>query len=103
VKHGGCWDWNAANTANINAAHFRRVSEPLSPEPLLFGDRANHRFPAAGANGATEAVISVSLEALLRFCDRWLPELNLVPIEIIDPGEATVGLIHPFGVNLYSL
>ena len=43
------------------------------------------------------------LVALLGFGYRWLPELNLVPIGIIDPGKTTVGLIHPFGVNLYSL
>ena len=34
---------------------------------------------------------------------RGLPELNLIPIQVIDPGEATVGFIHSFGVNLYSL
>jgi hypothetical protein len=43
------------------------------------------------------------IEALLGFCRHWLPEFNLVPIGIIDPGEATVGLIHPFGIDLYSL
>jgi len=32
-----------------------------------------------------------------------LPELNLIPIQVIDPGKATVGFIHSFGVNLYSL
>jgi hypothetical protein len=32
-----------------------------------------------------------------------LPELNLVPIQIIDPGKATVGFIHSFGIDLYSL
>jgi len=39
----------------------------------------------------------------LGLCGQWLPELNLVPIQIIDPGKATVGFIHSFGVNLYSL
>ena len=35
-------------------------------------------------------------------CGR-LPELNLIPIQIIDPGKATVGFIHSFGINLYPL
>src|SRR5262249_29403532 len=38
----------------------------------------------------------------LRLCDR-LPELNLIPIQVIDPGKAAVGFIHSFVVNLYSL
>jgi len=38
----------------------------------------------------------------LGLCGR-LPELNLIPIQVIDPGKATVGFIHSFGVNLYSL
>jgi hypothetical protein len=39
----------------------------------------------------------------LGLCGRRLPELNLIPIQVIDPGKATVGFIHSFGVNLYSL
>src|SRR6185436_19578704 len=36
-------------------------------------------------------------------CGRRLPELNLVPVEVIDPGKATVGFIHTLGVDLDSL
>ena len=39
----------------------------------------------------------------LGLCGCRLPELNLIPIRVIDPSKATEGLIHPFGVNLYSL
>jgi len=39
----------------------------------------------------------------LGLCGQRLPELNLIPIRVIDPGKATVGFIHSFGVNLYSL
>src|SRR5260370_28751814 len=39
----------------------------------------------------------------LRLCGQRLPELNLIPIQVIYPGKATVGFIHSFGVNLYSL
>src|ERR1035437_302136 len=38
----------------------------------------------------------------LGLCGR-LPELNLIPVQVIDPGKATVGFIPSFGVNLYSL
>src|SRR5258707_11375106 len=39
----------------------------------------------------------------LGLCGERLPEFDLVPIQVIDPGKATVGFIHSFGVNLYSL
>src|SRR5208282_674945 len=39
----------------------------------------------------------------LGLCGHWLPELNLIPLRVIDPGKATVGFIHSFGVNLYAL
>src|SRR5712692_260196 len=39
----------------------------------------------------------------LGLCGLRLPELNLIPIQVIDPGKATVGFIRSFGVNLYSL
>ena len=39
----------------------------------------------------------------LGLCGQRLPQLNLIPIQVIDPGKATVGFIHSFGVNLYSL
>ena len=34
---------------------------------------------------------------------RRLPELDLIPVQIIDPGKATVGFIHAFGIDLYPL
>jgi hypothetical protein len=39
----------------------------------------------------------------LGLCGQRLPELNLIPIQVIDPRKATVGFVHSFGVNLYSL
>jgi hypothetical protein len=39
----------------------------------------------------------------LGLCGRRLPQLDLVSIEVIDPGKATVGFIHSFGVDLYAL
>ncbi len=39
----------------------------------------------------------------LGLCGQRLPELNLISIRVIDPGKATVGFIHSFGVNLYTL
>ena len=39
----------------------------------------------------------------LLLCGRRLPQLNLIPIQVIDPGKATVGFIHSFGVDLDSL
>ena len=47
--------------------------------------------------------ISAFFRNLLGLCGQRLPELNLIPIQVIDPGKATVGFIHSFGVNLYSL
>jgi hypothetical protein len=43
------------------------------------------------------------VHVLLGLCGLRLPELNLIPIQVIDPGKATVGFIHSFGVNLYFL
>ena len=51
---------------------------------------------------ATENRMSKCSGMPLGLCGR-LPELNLIPIQVIDPGKATVGFIHSFGVNLYSL
>jgi len=39
----------------------------------------------------------------LGLCGQRLPELNLIPILVIDPGKATVGFIRWSGINLYSL
>src|SRR5580693_7753666 len=39
----------------------------------------------------------------LGLCGQRLPELDLISIQVIDPGKATVGFIRSFGVNLYSL
>jgi hypothetical protein len=52
---------------------------------------------------ATENRLSKCSGRPLGLCGRRLPELNLIPIQVIDPGKATVGFIHSFGVNLYSL
>src|SRR4029077_6859058 len=52
---------------------------------------------------ATENRLSKCRGRPLGLCGQRLPELNLIPIQVIDTGKATVGLIHSFGVNLYSL
>src|SRR5208282_247470 len=52
---------------------------------------------------ATENRLSKCRGRPLGLCGQRLPELNLIPIQVIDPGKATVGFIHSFGVNLYSL
>src|SRR5438105_14853534 len=52
---------------------------------------------------ATENRLSKCSGRPLGLCGQRLPELNLIPIQVIDPGKATVGFIHSFGVNLYSL
>ena len=50
----------------------------------------------------TENRLSKRRRRPLGLCGQRLPELNLIPIRVIDPGKATVGFIHSFGVNLYS-
>ncbi len=52
---------------------------------------------------ATENRLSKYSVRPLGLCGQRLPEFNLIPIQVIDPGKATVGFIHSFGVNLYSL
>jgi hypothetical protein len=49
---------------------------------------------------ATEKRLSRSLQAL-GLCGQWLPELHLIPVQVVDPGEATVGFIHSSVVNLH--
>ena len=52
---------------------------------------------------ATENRLSKCSGRPLGLCGQRLPKLNLIPIQVIDPGKATVGFIHSFGINLYSL
>ena len=52
---------------------------------------------------ATDNRLSKCSRRPLGLCGYRLPELNLIPIAVIDPGKATVGFIHSFGVDLYSL
>ena len=52
---------------------------------------------------ATETRLSKCRGRPLGLCGQRLPKLNLISIQVIDPGKATVGFIHSFGVNLYSL
>ncbi len=52
---------------------------------------------------ATENRLSKYIGRPLGLCGQRLPELNLIAIRVIDPGKATVGFIHSFGVDLYSL
>src|SRR5580704_17376205 len=52
---------------------------------------------------ATETRLSKCGGRPLGLCGQRLPELDLISIQVIDPGKATVGFIRSFGVNLYSL
>ena len=94
-------------------------------KPDAHQDHAETSFPQQANSGCAEEQASeasyecldcVSLRCLntenrlskcsgrpLGLCGRRLPELNLIPIQVIDPGKATVGFIPSFGVNLYSL
>src|ERR1039458_2549168 len=71
---------------------------------VLFRPGAKHFRPFYDyGTVATENRLSKCSGRPLGLCGRRLPELNLIPIQVIDPGKATVGFIHSFGVNLYSL
>jgi len=79
-----------AGAANERAAHLRETQQPVRLDN--------------GRRHVTEVIdrrSSVLLE--LGLGGQRLPELNLIPIRVIDPGKATVGFIHSFGVNLYPL
>jgi len=79
------------------------VSEFVSPQMLT---RQKKSWVDSGydyGTVATENRLSKCSGRPLGLCGRRLPELNLIPIQVIDPGKATVGFIHSFGVNLYSL
>ena len=78
------------------------------PEPPAYADIEMTRqkaFPAILRlpDRATENRLSNCRGRPLGLCGQRLPELNLIPIQVIDPGKATVGFIHSFGVNRYSL
>ena len=53
--------------------------------------------------GATENRLSECRGRPLGLCRQRLPELDFIPVQVIDPGKAAVGFIHSFGVDLYSL
>jgi len=56
-----------------------------------------------GLLSITDSRLSKCSGKPLWLCGQRLPELNLIPVQVIDPGKATVGFIHSFGVNLYAL
>src|ERR1700746_3533056 len=69
---------------------------------LLRSGKVQCRFPARRqVTGVIDRRSRLWLE--LGLCGQRLPEFDLVPIQVIDPGKATVGFVHSFGVNLYSL
>jgi hypothetical protein len=49
------------------------------------------------------SVLKISKPECGMASEQRLPELNLVPVRVIDPGKATVGFVHSVGVDLYSL
>ena len=70
----------------------RKSRKWIEPELL---DRIEEGF-------RTQQLNSSSYQAL-GLCGRRLPKLDLIPLNVIDPGKAAVGFIHALGVNLYSL
>ena len=106
----------------IQGHHDVRTSIDRGFEHEVIACIGQHRTPQIGdANRLDYPCKRIEQNLNLRLCDarenrlskcsgrplglrgRRLPELNLVPIQVIDPGKATVGFIHSFGVNLYSL
>src|SRR6185295_12660323 len=79
------------------------MPEPATDLPDTETTRRNHFRPFYDTTVATENRLSKCSGRPLGLCGRWLPELNLIPIQVIDPGKATVGFVHSFGVDLYSL
>jgi hypothetical protein len=77
-------------------------AEPADAEIEIPGAKHFRPFYEYGTV-ATENRLSKCSGRPLGLCGRRLPELNLIPIRVVDPGEATVGFIHSFGVNLYAL
>ena len=121
-------DWRSLcatySAALLSPCHLRRnstTSHPWSPRGMAIPRRKRKCFRGPRRKASASPVFS-SLSAsseltcfcrhrtisrggcyALGFCGRRLPELNLIPIQVIDPGKATVGFIHSVGVNLYSL
>ena len=113
--------------AAISAKISRSAKSYLRPKPCL-GDQAGNepvvkmRRPVMGAQFPLRRARNLGLVLITpgvfqffratahchppgrpsRLCGR-LPELNLIPIQIIDPGKATVVFIHSFWIDLYSL
>jgi len=77
------------------------VATPNRPSALASPDRLCPSINPAYAS--SYAYLSSGELSRLGLCGQRLPELNLIPIQVIDPGKATVGFIHSFGVNFYSL
>src|SRR6266404_8669420 len=80
------------------ATHWRLMIGSQNPHPNV-AKSATLRM----GHPATENRLSKCRGRPLGLCGQRLPELNLISIQVIDPGKATVGFIHSFGVNLYSL
>ena len=60
--------------------------------PALTGEIARHFAGLRPEQGLQPVTRATALR-------RWF----VTPIQVIDPGKATVGFIQSFGVNLYSL
>src|ERR1700693_2741190 len=94
---------------HARAGRLRVVDSGLPPVPRKFQGHLRREACDAGINCvavrdiATENRWSKCRGRPLGLCGQRLPELNLIPIQVIDPGKATVGFIHSFGVDLDSL
>src|SRR5208282_2954196 len=62
-----------------------------------------HPAVSSGTAGSFKPIWSKCRGRPLGLGGQRLPELNLIAIQVIDPGKAAVGFIHSFGVDLDSL
>ena len=104
-----------SETPTRNPKEVICVEVPACISPLLIARLARERMLHASLGGfenpsvyrlpkSTAVVEPVEGSGRpLGLCGQRLPELNFIPIQVIDPGKATVGFVHSFGVNLYSL
>ena len=101
VRAGPPGPANAAGTINLYAARPIRRNRQMR---ILRRPGEKHFRPFYDyGTVATENRLGKCSGRPLGLCGQRLPELNLIPIQVIDPGKATVGFIRSFGVNLYAL
>ena len=90
-------------TADVRISRHCLKNLQIARDNITVRDHGNADKHIDYGTVATENRLSKCSGMPLGLCGQRLPELNLVPIQVIDPGKATVGFIHSFGVNLDSL